>query len=96
MLKIKKEKLNELGNYLRKLNIMDDMECIYTNVYCAVKNSDLEFIKNSCINDYNVMFFINKKNEIDYCTYPEMIDFEFVLDKVYDLIKDDLVEKVDE
>ena len=97
MLKIKDNiDLKELEKYLIKLNIMDDNECAYSNVYCAIHKKDIDEIKNNCIDDYNVMFFINENNEIDYCTYSEMIDFEFVLDKVYDLIKADLVEKVGE
>ena len=75
---------------------MDDMECDYSNVYCCVSESNKEHIENNCIQDYNVEFFINKNNEIDYCTYPECRSEDVILDKLYDLIKADLVEKVSE
>jgi len=73
---------------------MDDNDCVYSNVYCCVSESNKEYIENNCIQDYNVEFFINKNNGIGYCTYPECRSQGVILDKIYDLIKVDLVEKV--
>ena len=75
MLKIKDGvDLKELEKYLLKLNIMDEEKTLYKNVYCCVSEFNKDEIKNDRIEDYNVEFFINKKREIDYCTYPECRD----------------------
>lgn len=94
MLRIKEDKMNELENYFIKLNILDGEECIQNNVYCCVHPNDIEYIENNCIENYNVQFFINKLNKISFCTYPEQRDTNFILDKVYDLTKADLVERI--
>lgn len=96
MLKIKDNiDLKELEKHLLKLNIMDGDECRYTNVYCCISQDNKKFIENNCIDDYFVNFFINKQNKIDFCTYPEMLNWREVFNGIYDLIKDGLVEKVD-
>ena len=96
MLKIKDNvDLKELEKYgFIKVNIMDGNECIFTNVYCAMNDRDKEYIENNCINDYFFQFFINEDNEIDYCCYPEQRSGTFIENKLYDLIKDGLLEKV--
>lgn len=97
MLKIKDGvDLKELEKYLLKLNIMDEEKTLYKNVYCCVSEFNKDEIKNDRIEDYNVEFFINKKREIDYCTYPECRDETKILDKIYDLIQAGLVEKVED
>ena len=95
MLKIK-DNVKELEKHLIKLNIMDGDDCKYSNVYCCIREDDYKYIKNNCIEDYFVEFFINKDNAVDYCTYPECRDEEYILDKIYDLIQSGLVEKVED
>ena len=86
----------KLEKYLTKLNIMDDNECIYSNVYCCVADYDKEFIENNCIADYFVQFFINENNEIDYCTYPEQRSETLILDTVSKLVEDGLMIRIDD
>ena len=93
MLKIKDNE-KELEKHLIKLNIMDGDECIATNVYCCIEKENKEYIKNNCIDDYLVEFFIDKNNEISYCQFPECRNEEVILDKIYDLTKANLTYKV--
>lgn len=98
MLKIKDGiDLKELEKYgFIKVNIMDGDECVFTNIYCAINDEDKIYIENNCINDYFVQFFINEDNEVDYCCYPEQRSETFIENKFFELIKDELVEKVGE
>lgn len=88
--------LKELEKYLIKLNILDGDNIFLSNVYCFVSNEDKEYIKNNCIDDFLVQFYINNDNEIDYCTYPEQRNNTEIQNILYELIKADLVEKVGE
>lgn len=94
-LKIKKDAdLKELEKHLIKLNILDNEEIYIENVYCCVSEEDKEFIKDNNIDNCFVQFFINNKNEIDYCCYPEMRNEDIIDEKIFDLTKLDLLEKV--
>lgn len=98
MLKIKDNvDLKEVENYgFKKLNIMDGDDCIETNVYCAIQKENKCFIENNCINNYFVEFYFDDKREINYCCYPEQRSQSFYNFIMYGLIKDGLVEKVEE
>lgn len=98
MLKIKDNvDLKELEKYgFIKLNIMDDDDCIETKVYCAIQKDNKCFIENNCINNYFVEFYFNDNREIDYCCYPEQRSESFFNNIIFDLIKDGLVEKVED
>lgn len=94
-LRIKKDaNIEELEKHLIKLNIMDGDKCKYSNVYCCIAEEDKGYIKNNCIENYIVQFFIDEKNEIAYCMYPEERSETVIQNKIYDLTEAGLLEKV--
>lgn len=96
MLKIKDSvDLKELEKFgLIKLDIIkNDVEIIEKDVYCYIDEYDKEYITNNCIGRCDVQFFINNKREIDFCAWPEMLCISYILEKIYDLTKADIIEK---
>lgn len=50
-----------------------------------------------CIDKYNdIQFYFDKNGKISYTTYPECRSEEIIYCKLYDLIKANLVEKVED
>lgn len=102
MLKLKNNvDLKQLEKHLQKLSIMVNNK-IYidcetnehcSNVYCFVSKCDTKYINNGCVPGGVVQFYINKNRDICYCNYPEERNEDDICDKLYDLIKADLVEK---
>lgn len=87
--------LKELEKHLIKLNIKDNNEkFIQKNVYCCVSEDDKEFIRNKSIESYLVQFFINNENEIEHYYCPTKKDEELIIEKIFDLTKAGLVEKI--
>ena len=97
MLKIKDnvdlKKLEKFG--FKKLNIIDHEKIIAENVYCLVDNEDIEFIKNNTIDRFLVQYYFDIEGYQVYCTYPEERNEGLINDTNFDLIKADLVEKVE-
>lgn len=88
----------ELEKYLMKLDILDSSsgeEYLCRDVYCCVDEDTANTYDNK-VYSYLVQFYINEKREISYCTYPECRDEDFILEKVYDLIKAGLLIKEEE
>lgn len=73
------EDIKELEKYLTKETIYGSDKKWHKDVYCLLDEDD------------DVEFFINEKGEIDYVQYPECIDWDNVLCKIYDLIKANLL-----
>lgn len=98
MLKIKDNvDLKELEKFgFKKLDILDYEKVIAKGVYCLVDKYDKNFIENNTIKNFLVQYYFDKKGYRQFCTYPEERDEDFIDDTNFDLIKADIVEKVEE
>ena len=97
MLKVKDSvDLKELEKYsLIKCNISNDDEDI-NDVYAFIDDlwKDDDLANRAWIDNYLIEFYIDKNGYIKHCKYSEQISWGVVKDKLYDRIKDGLVEKV--
>lgn len=98
MLKIKANvDLKELEKFgFKKLDILDNGKVIAKGVYCLVDKYDKNFIENNTINDFLVQYYFDNNGYEKYCTYPEQRSQSLINNTNFDLIKADIVEKVDE
>lgn len=98
MIKIKNnidlEELKKFG--FINANINDDEECIASNVYCLIEKDNLCFVQNRCVQNHLVEFYFDKNLQFETSCYPEEINWNLVLETIYNLTKADFLEVVQE